>query len=145
LLLKLILFLAPELEMVWRFSETLVQASSVAFAHLRQILEELAQASSCMLLTSGGSFWKDWLHKLQTYILWSSFIVSTWLHSVNPSSFSISAFLWNLSVLRILLMLCFHQDSILWNSRENVKKSYVHAVLTERKQQPLLLSCTFGL
>jgi hypothetical protein len=59
LLLKLILFLAPELEMVWRFSETLVQASSVAFAHLRQILEELAQASSCMLLTSGGSFWKD--------------------------------------------------------------------------------------
>jgi hypothetical protein len=62
-------------------SETLVQASSVAIAHLRQILEELVQASSCMLLTSGGSFWKDWLHKLQTYILWSSFIVSTWLHS----------------------------------------------------------------
>ncbi len=77
MLLKLILFLAPELEMVRRFSETLVQASSVAFAHLRQILEELVQASSvafahlrqileelvqassCMLLTSGGSFWKD--------------------------------------------------------------------------------------
>jgi len=55
-LLKLILFLAPELEMVRRFSETLVQASSVAIAQLRQILEELVQASSCMLLTSEEVF-----------------------------------------------------------------------------------------
>jgi hypothetical protein len=78
LLLKLILFLAAELEMVRRFSETLAQASSVAVAqlrqigsgrtcttklccaaHLRQILEALVQGSSCMLLISGGGFWKD--------------------------------------------------------------------------------------
>lgn len=77
-MLKLILFLAAELEMVRRFSETLAQASSVAVAqlrqigsgrtcttklccaaHLRQILEQLVQASSCMLITSGGGFWKD--------------------------------------------------------------------------------------
>jgi hypothetical protein len=36
-LLKLILFLAAELEMVRRFSETLAQASSVAVPQLRQI------------------------------------------------------------------------------------------------------------
>jgi hypothetical protein len=107
-LLKLVLFLAAESEMVRRFSETLAQASSIAVAQLRQIGSGRTCTTKLCCCCSPEA---DFGRACTSFIMHAAYLRRRFLegliaqasnlhplkqfrlYSVNPSSFSISAFL----------------------------------------------------